>query len=209
MTPLKPGLFRIHWGRCSTLQRIVNPLKWTSHFLIASVDHVAGATMSLCTRLSLGSTLASSLVLEFRQLLKARAVTWVHICYVPFLSIGKSTWEQELATLGRFAMNAVTAEFEVHHHCQRLSVLKKEKHLSSSVEPNVEHCTLTNACMQSAGLAWNASQKDRASGASEHARVQRWVHNGLKREWLCFIDDDLRILPWQISRPHHGVAYSW
>ena len=41
-------------------------------------------------------------------------------------------------------MNAVTAEFEVRHHCQRQSVLKKEKHLSSSVEvePNVEHCTV-------------------------------------------------------------------
>ena len=50
-------------------------------------------------------------------------------------------------------MGAATAEFEVRHHCQRQSVLKKEKHLSSSVEPNVEHCTLTNTCMQSAGLA--------------------------------------------------------
>ena len=53
-------------------------------------------------------------------------------------------------------MNAATAEFEVRHqthHCQRQSVLKTEKHLSSSVEPNDEHCTLTNTCMQSAGLA--------------------------------------------------------
>ena len=94
-------------------------------------------------------------------------------------------------------MNAVTAEFEVHHHCQRQSVLKKEKHLSSSVEPDVEHCTLTNTGMQSAGLAWNASRKDEAFGASEHARFQRWVHNDLKRERLCVIDDELRILPWQ------------
>ena len=94
-------------------------------------------------------------------------------------------------------MNAATAEFEVRHHCQRQSVLKTEKHLSSSVEPNDEHCTLTNTSMQSAGLAWNASQKDGASGESEHARVQRWVHNDLKREWLCVIDDELRILPWQ------------
>ena len=70
-------------------------------------------------------------------------------------------------------MNAVTAEFEVRHHCQRQSVLKKEKHLSLSVEPNVEHCTLTNTCIQSAGLAGNASQKDGASGESEPARVQR------------------------------------
>ena len=61
-------------------------------------------------------------------------------------------------------------------------------------------------CMQSAGLAWNASQKDWASGASEHARVQRWVHNDLKKEWLCVIDDELRILPWQ--KPKYGVAYS-
>ena len=109
----------------------------------------------------------------------------------------KSTWEQEKATLGRFAMNAVTAEFEVRHHCQRQSVLKKEKHLSSSVEPDVEHCILTNTGMQSAGLAWNTSQKDGASGAREHARVQQWVHNDLKREWLCVIDDQLQILPWQ------------
>ena len=102
-------------------------------------------------------------------------------------------------------MNAVTAEFEVRHHCQRQSVLKKEKHLSSSVEPNVEHCTLTNTCMQSAGLACNPSQKDRASGESEHARVQRWVHNDLKREWLCVIDDELRILPWQTP---YSLAHS-
>ena len=52
----------------------------------------------------------------------------------------------------------------------------------------------------------NARQKDRASGASEHARGQRWVHNDLKREWLCVINDALEILPWQT--PKYGVAYS-
>ena len=56
-------------------------------------------------------------------------------------------------------MNAVTAEFEVRHHCQHQSVLKKEKHLSSSVEPDIEHCTLTNTGMQSAGLAWMPVKK--------------------------------------------------
>ena len=43
--------------------------------------------------------------------------------------------------------------------------------------------------MQRAGPAWGASQKDRASGVSEHARVQRRVHIDLKREWMCVIDD--------------------
>ena len=60
--------------------------------------------------------------------------------------------------------------------------------------------------MQSAGQAWNASQKDRASGANEHARVQRWVHIDLKREWMCVTDDELQILPWQT--PKNGVACS-
>ena len=68
------------------------------------------------------------------------------------------------------------------------------------------HCTSTNTCMQGAGPARTASQNDRAFKESEHARVQRWVHNGLKREWLCVIDDGLRILPWQT--PKYGVAYS-
>ena len=41
-------------------------------------------------------------------------------------------------------MNAATAEFEVRHHCQRQSVLKTEKHLSSSVEQGgVESCIRT------------------------------------------------------------------
>ena len=66
--------------------------------------------------------------------------------------------------------------------------------------------TLTNTCVQRAGPVWNASQKDRASVVSEHARVRRRVHNDLKREWSRIIDDALEILPWQI--PKYSVAYS-
>ena len=109
-------------------------------------------------------------------------------------------------------MNAVTAEFEVRHHCQRQSVLKKEKHLSSSVEPNVEHCTLTNTCMQSAGLAWNASQKDGASGESEHARVQRWVHNDLKESGCASSMTNFefcRDRPHSMELPTLVLMYSW
>ena len=83
---------------------------------------------------------------------------------------------------------------------------KGKKLLSSSVELNVEHCTLTDTWTQRASAAWSAGQKDRAFGVSEHARVQRRVHNDLKREWLCVIDDTLEILPWQT--PKYGVAYS-
>ena len=35
-----------------------------------------------------------------------------------------------------------------------------------------------------------------ASGVSEHARVQRCMHNDLQREWLCVINDELEILLW-------------
>ena len=51
-----------------------------------------------------------------------------------------------------------------------------------------------------------ASQNDRVFRESEHARVERWVHNNLKREWLCVIDDALEILPWQTAT--YGIAYS-
>ena len=83
---------------------------------------------------------------------------------------------------------------------------KEKKLLSSSVELKVEHCTLTNVCMPRAGPTWNASQKDRASGVSEHARVQGWVPrpHALKGEWLCVIDDTFENLPWQTSK--YGVA---
>ena len=56
-------------------------------------------------------------------------------------------------------MNAATAEFEVRHHCQRQSVLKTEKHLSSSVEPNDEHCTLTRSakCADASQILWGYS----------------------------------------------------
>ena len=60
--------------------------------------------------------------------------------------------------------------------------------------------------MQRAGPAWSAGQKDEASGVSEHARVQWCVHNDLKREWLCVINDELQILPWQT--PKYRVAHS-
>ena len=33
------------------------------------------------------------------------------------------------------------------------------------------------------------------SAVSEHSRVQRRVHNDVKREWLCVIDNALDILP--------------
>ena len=42
---------------------------------------------------------------------------------------------------------------------------------------------------------------------SKYARVQRCVHNDLKREWLCVIDNALQILLWQT--PKYGVAYSY
>ena len=70
-------------------------------------------------------------------------------------------------------MNAVTAEFEVRHHCQRQSVLKKEKHLSSSVEPNVEHCTLTNMCMQVQAQPEMPVKKMELLERASNARVQR------------------------------------
>ena len=47
--------------------------------------------------------------------------------------------------------------------------------------------------MQSAGLAWKASQKDGASGESEHARAQRWVHNDLKREFFKVENNSLEL----------------
>ena len=103
-------------------------------------------------------------------------------------------------------MNAVTAAYQVRHLCQHQSALKREKGCSSSVLLDVQHCTLTNTCMQRAGPVWNASQKDRASAVSEAARAQWRVHNDLKREWSRVIDDALEILPWQI--PKYSVAYS-
>ena len=117
----------------------------------------------------------------------------------------KSTWEEEHATPGPFAMDAATAEYQVRHRC-RQSALKRKTLLSSSVELNVEHCTLTNTCMQRAGPARTAGQNNQASRESKHARAQRWVHNDMKREWLCVIDDALEIMPWQT--PKCGVAYS-
>ena len=123
------------------------------------------------------------------------------------IKTSKSTQEQEYATPGLFAMDAVTAEYQVRHCCQCQSALKKETLLSSSVELNVEHCTLTNTCMQRAGPARTASQNDRAFRESEHARVQWWVHNDLEREWLSVIDDALEILPWQTLKCR--VAYSY
>ena len=63
----------------------------------------------------------------------------------------------------------------------------------------------TNTCKQRAGPACIASQKDPACGVSEYARIQQWVHNDLKREWLCVLDDALKISPWQT--PKNGVSY--
>ena len=103
-------------------------------------------------------------------------------------------------------MDAVAAEYHVRHRCQRQSTVKIERVSSSSIELHVEHCILTNTCMQRARPAWSTSQKDRASGVSEHASAQRCVLNGQKRESLCVFDDALEILPWQT--PKYGVAYS-
>ena len=102
-------------------------------------------------------------------------------------------------------MDAATAEYQVRCRCQRQSALKKETLLSSSVKPNVERCTLTHTCMQRAGRARTASKNDQGFRESDYARVQ-WEHNDLNREWLCVINDTLRILPWQT--PKCGVAYS-
>ena len=106
-----------------------------------------------------------------------------------------------------FALDAATAEYKVRHRWQRQSALKKETLLSSSIELNVEHCKLTNACMQRVGPARTASRIDRAFIEREHAHVQRWVHNDLKREWLWVIDDALEILPW-LTLSKYEVAYS-
>ena len=50
--------------------------------------------------------------------------------------------------------------------------------------------------MERAGLT-SAGQKDPASGVREHTRVQWGVYNFItkimKREWLCVIDDALKI----------------
>ena len=102
----------------------------------------------------------------------------------------------------------LTVQYQVLSSLPNQSALRRETLSSSSVELNVEHCTLTNTCMQWTDPAWTASQNDRAcrERESEHARVQRWVHNDPKREWLCVIDDTLEILPWQT--PKYGVAYS-
>ena len=135
-----------------------------------------------------------------------RGITQALPHQIPISNI-KSTSEQEHATPGLFGIAAVTAlniKFAIAANI--ILLLKKVKLLSTSVELNVEHSTLTNTYMQRAGPAWNASQKDQASGVSERACVQRWVHNDLKREWLSNIDDALEILLWQT--PKYGVAYS-
>ena len=80
---------------------------------------------------------------------------------------------KSMQTPGLFAMNTATAEYQARHRYQRQSALKKETLLTSSVELNVEHCTLKSTCRQRAGPARAASQNDRAFRESEHARVQR------------------------------------
>ena len=72
-------------------------------------------------------------------------------------------------------MVIVVASLDLHQ--------KRKKPSSSSVELNVEHCTLPNTCMQRPGPSWSESKKDRGSGMSEHAGVQWCVLNDLRFEW--------------------------
>ena len=70
-------------------------------------------------------------------------------------------------------MIAVTAEFEVCHHCQRRSVLKKEKHLSSSAEPTLNTVLRrTRACKVQAWPEMPVKKMELLERAS-NARVQR------------------------------------
>ena len=89
---------------------------------------------------------------------------------------------------------------------------KKEKLVSSSIEVNIEHYTLTNTDMQKAGRPEVRVKKIALlASVSEHASVQWCVHNDLKREWLCVIDDSMTHLNFccdGLVTPKYGAAYA-